>query len=503
MKKPVILTVIDGLGLREEVQGNAFTQAKTPVFDEYFKNYPFSIIQASENYVGLPKGQMGNSEVGHLNIGAGFVVYTGLSLINKSLEEGTFRKNDKFIKAFENSKKTGTTLQIMGLLSPGGVHSLENHLFELLEAANEYGVERVSVHVFGDGRDVAPQSILASLEKLEGILSKYPNYNVASISGRFYSMDRDKNFDRVEKAYESILGFSENKFNNSIDYVKEQYNQGIFDEFLVPAVNENLESGDFLRNKQSVIFFNFRPDRARQLSHLILKTDLYDFVPKKKVHVHEFVSMMKYEGIKTKIAFEETEVTEPIGKVIEKAGLKQLRLAETQKYAHVTFFMDGGNDVEYKNSERIMVPSLKVESYADAPEMSAKEITDELLKRAKEFDVVIMNFANPDMVGHTGNLKSAIKAVEVLDEQLGRIKKWVEENDAVQFITADHGNAEITEDKEGNPATKHTSQPVMFITTDKTLKLKNGKLANIAPTILDYLKIEKPKSMNEESLIEK
>ncbi|MGZ9414085.1 2,3-bisphosphoglycerate-independent phosphoglycerate mutase [Mycoplasma sp. 5370] len=501
MKKPVILTVIDGLGLRKEKQGNAFALAKTPTFDEYFKNYPHSIIQASEDFVGLPKGQMGNSEVGHLNIGAGFVVYTGLSLINKALEDGEFKKNPKFLSAFENSKKTNTALQIMGLLSPGGVHSLENHLFELVEAAHENGVKKVSIHLFGDGRDVAPQSILTSLEKLNAILSKYPDYKIASISGRFYAMDRDKVFERVEKAYDAILGFSNEKFTDVTDYVKQQYEKGIYDEFLVPAVNYEVEKNDFLRNKNSVIFFNFRPDRARQLSHLILRTNLYDFMPEKQVHVHNFVSMMKYEGIETNIAFEETEVKEPIGKVIEQAGLKQLRLAETQKYAHVTFFMDGGNDVEYKNSERIMVPSLKVESYADAPQMSAKEITDKLLERAKEFDLVIMNFANPDMVGHTGNLKSAIKAVEILDEQLGRIKKWVEENNAIQFITADHGNAEITEDENGKPATKHTSQPVMLITTDKTLKLKDGKLANIAPTVLDYMGIQKSKYMTEESLI--
>ncbi|WGI36699.1 2,3-bisphosphoglycerate-independent phosphoglycerate mutase [Mesomycoplasma lagogenitalium] len=501
MKRPVILTVIDGLGLRKEKQGNAFALAKTPTFDEYFKNYPHSVIQASENYVGLPKGQMGNSEVGHLNIGAGFVVYTGLSLINKAVDDKTFGKNEKFLAAFENSKKTNTPLQIMGLLSPGGVHSLENHLFELLESANENGVKKVLIHLFGDGRDVAPQSILSSLEKLNLIISKYPDYKIGSIAGRFYSMDRDKMFDRVEKGYNAILGMAENTFENVVDYVNKQYNEGIFDEFLVPAINSQVNKNDFLNNEHSVIFFNFRPDRARQLSHLILGTNLYDFNPKNKVKVNKFVSMMKYEGIDTDVAFEEVQVTHPIGKVIEGAGLTQLRLAETQKYAHVTFFMDGGNDVVYKNSERIMVPSLKVESYADAPQMSAKEITDQLLEKAKDFDLVIMNFANPDMVGHTGNLKSAIKAVEVLDEQLARIKKWVEQNNAVQFITADHGNAEVTEDENQKPATKHTSYPVMLITTDKSLKLKDGKLANIAPTILDYMKIEKPESMNEESLI--
>ncbi|VEU59558.1 2,3-bisphosphoglycerate-independent phosphoglycerate mutase [Mesomycoplasma neurolyticum] len=501
MKKPVILTVIDGLGLRNEKQGNAFAQAKTPTFDEYFKNYPHSIIQASGEFVGLPEGQMGNSEVGHLNIGAGFVVYTGLSLINKALKEKTFEKNSKFIKAFKNSIKTNSTLQIMGLLSPGGVHSLEKHLFALIEAAHNFGVKKLNVHVFGDGRDVAPQSILTSIEKLENILNKYENYQIATIAGRFYAMDRDKMFDRNEIAYQTILGKSQSYFENASTYIKEQYDQKIYDEFFVPAQNKKISKNDFLKNNDSVIFFNFRPDRARQLSHMILNSDLYDYKPSEIIKTNVFVSMMKYEGLETEVAFEEMEVKTPIGKVIEQTGLKQLRLAETQKYAHVTFFMDGGNDIVFKNSERIMVNSLKVESYADAPQMSAKEITDELLAKAKNFDLVIMNFANPDMVGHTGNLNSTIKAVEILDEQLGRIKKWVEENNAVQFITADHGNAEVTEDENNNPATKHTSYPVMLITTDKSLKLKNGKLSNIAPTILDYMNIQKPDEMNEESLI--
>ncbi|MGY6172312.1 2,3-bisphosphoglycerate-independent phosphoglycerate mutase [Candidatus Mycoplasma pogonae] len=501
MKKPLILTVIDGLGLRDDEQGNAFKLAHTPTFDQYFKEYPYALIQASGQYVGLPEGQMGNSEVGHLNIGAGTVVYTGLSLINKTLVDGTFGENPKFLKAFEAAKKNNSTLHLMGLLSPGGVHSLEDHLFGLIESAWKHGVENLSVHVFGDGRDVAPQSILESLAKLEAVLAKKPNYKIASISGRFYAMDRDKMFDRVEQAYDAILGISKNHFTSAKEYVLAQYSEGIFDEFLKPAINSDPHT-HFLKNNDAVIFFNFRPDRARQLTHLIIKTPLYSHNPaNKRVQIAEFVSMMKYEGIDCDIAFEEMEITEPIGKVLEKAGVSQLRLAETQKYAHVTFFMDGGKDVEYQNSKRIMVPSLKVESYATAPQMSAKEITDALLAEAKNFDVVIMNFANPDMVGHTGDLQAAIKAVEVLDQQLGRIKEWVEGNDAVQFITADHGNAELTEDEKHKPATKHTSFPVMLITTDKSLKLKNGKLANIAPTILDYLGIEKPSTMDADSLI--
>ncbi|MDK2820018.1 MAG: 2,3-bisphosphoglycerate-independent phosphoglycerate mutase [Mycoplasmataceae bacterium] len=499
MKKPLILTIIDGLGIREEKQGNAFKLAKTPTFDDLFKNYPNSVIQASGEYVGLPGDQMGNSEVGHLNIGAGEIVYTGLSLIGKEIKDGTFKMNKKFIEAFDDVITKNSTLHLIGLLSEGGVHSLEKHLFLLIDSAHEYGVKKLSVHVFGDGRDVSPRCIISSLEKLEKKLNEY-SYNLASISGRFYAMDRDKMFDRNDKAYLAILGDSKNVFDSGVKYVESQYEENISDEFLIPAVNKN---GNFVKDNDSIIFFNFRPDRARQLAHLFIGSKLYNEKPKKPVKISKFVSMMKYEGIDSIIAYSEMEVKNTIGKILSENGLKQLRLAETQKYAHVTFFMDGGLDIVYPKSERIMIDSLKIDSYADAPQMSAREITDKLLEVMDNFDVVIMNYANPDMVGHTGNLKAAITAVEILDEQLGRIKTRIEEKGGVQFITADHGNVEITEDENGNPATKHTSSPVMLITTDKDINLKNGKLANIAPTILDYLNIKKPSSMNEESLIVK
>ncbi|WP_215772380.1 2,3-bisphosphoglycerate-independent phosphoglycerate mutase [Mesomycoplasma hyorhinis] len=499
--KTVILMVIDGLGLRKETQGNGFALAHTPVFDNLFKQYPYSIIQASGEFVGLPEGQMGNSEVGHLNIGAGFVVHTGISLINKAIKEKTFASNPKFIKAFDNSKKTNTPLQIIGLLSPGGVHSSETHLFELLKAAQAYGVKQVVVHIIGDGRDVAPKSILKSIEKLETLLAQFENYTIGSIAGRFYTMDRDQMFDRVQLGFDAILGKSNVSFSDVSEYINQQYEENITDEFFVPAINKNLDFSSFLKDNQSIIFFNFRPDRTRQLTHLILDSSLYTYKSEYKVKVNVFVSMMKYEGLATDIAFEEVEVKKPLGKVISEHNLTQLRLAETQKYAHVTFFMDGGFDIELPKSDRILVDSLKVASYANAPQMSAKEITDALLANAHKYNLVIMNFANPDMVGHTGDLQATIKAVEVLDQQIGRIKDWVESNDATLFITADHGNAELTEDENHQPSTKHTTFPVMLITTDKSLKLKDGKLANIAPTILDYLEIEKPLEMNEESLI--
>ncbi|WP_027335097.1 2,3-bisphosphoglycerate-independent phosphoglycerate mutase [Mycoplasmopsis felifaucium] len=496
MKKTVLI-VIDGLGLREETQGNGFKLAKTPTFDKLLSEYPHSVLQASAQYVGLPEGQMGNSEVGHLNIGAGQIVYTGLSLINQAIKEGEFEKNQIVLDTFKDVKEKNATLHLMGLLSPGGVHSLENHLFELLKMAHNYGLKKVSVHAFGDGRDVAPKSILSSLEKLSKICDEY-GYQIASIGGRFYGMDRDKMFDRVEKHYEAILGNSEKHYDDVIKYVNEQYNEGITDEFLIPAGKNGAE---FVKDNDSIIFFNFRPDRARQLSHLFISSDLYEAKPAHPVHISRFVSMMKYEGLNTLVAYNEMEVNMPIGRVLELAGKSQLRLAETQKYAHVTFFMDGGNDIEFKNSKRIMVPSLKVESYADAPQMSAKEITDELLANCLNYDVTIMNYANPDMVGHTGNLQSTIKAVEFLDAQIKRVVDFAEQNDVTVFITADHGNAEITEDANGKPATKHTSSPVMFVCTDKSIKLLDGKLANVAPTVLDYINVSKPKEMKEDSLL--
>ncbi|WP_025755144.1 2,3-bisphosphoglycerate-independent phosphoglycerate mutase [Mycoplasmopsis cricetuli] len=500
--KKTILIVIDGLGLRKEIQGNGFALASTPNFDKLFKEYPNSIIQASGEFVGLPKGQMGNSEVGHLNIGAGTIVYTGLSLIAKDLKDGKFKDNKIFLEAFEDVKKNNSTLHLMGLLSPGGVHSLDLHLFEILKSAHLNGVKNVSVHVFGDGRDVAPASIEHSLDQLIEITNKY-GYKIASIAGRFYSMDRDKMFDRVEKSYKAILGQANKTFTDVKEYVKQSYQDNITDEFFIPAHNLTLTNKDFFNNGDSIIFFNFRPDRARQLTHLFIGSDLYDVKPSIISKVNKFVSMMKYEGINTKVAFSEMEITNPIGKVLEQAGKSQLRLAETQKYAHVTYFMDGGNDIEFKNSHRIMVPSLKVESYADAPQMSAKGITDELITNALNYDVTIMNFANPDMVGHTGNLTSTIQAVEILDQQIGRIIDFANKNNITVFITADHGNAEITEDENRNPATKHTNSPVMLITTDKSLKLRDGKLSNIAPTILDYIKVKKPIQMDEDSLLVK
>ena len=500
MKKKIILTIIDGLGIRKETQGNAYALAKHPTFDYLFSNCSHSILEASGKYVGLPEGQIGNSEVGHLNIGAGRIVYTGLSLINKQIEDKTFFKNEVLKKVMLDCKAKNTVLHLMGMLSNGGVHSHEEHLFALIEMAHELKLTKVSVHIFGDGRDVKPQSILPSIEKLESLVKKY-GYTISSIAGRFYAMDRDQIFERNEQAFLCLLGKSKNKFDDLKKYVQDQYDQQIYDEFIIPAQNKN---GLFVKDNDSIIFFNFRPDRARQLSHLFIgSNDLYSYQSLNKVKINKFVSFMNYEKIPSLVAFKEMEIINPIGKVLEQNSLKQLRLAETQKYAHVTFFMDGGKEEDYKGQKRILVDSIKAASFADCPQMSAKEITDELLSNIKDFDFVIMNYANPDMVGHTGNLKATIQAIEFLDKQFKRILDYVSQNkeNVNWFITADHGNAEIVEDQNGKPVTKHTTSPVMLISYDNSIKLQNGILADVAPTVLDYANIKKPKEMTGKSLI--
>lgn len=495
--KKVILVIVDGLGLSKRMDGNAFALAKTPTFDKLFKEYPNCIVEASGSQVGLPKKQMGNSEVGHLNIGAGRVVYTGLSLINKAIESKEFEKNKVFLDTFEDVKKNNSTLHFVGLLSDGGVHSSENHLFELINLAHKNKLTKVSIHPFGDGRDVGPKSILSSLKKLVDVCEKY-KYKISTIGGRFYGMDRDKIFERTNKHYEALLGNSQNQFIDVINYVKKQYSEKITDEFLIPACSKD---GDFIKDNDSVIFFNFRPDRARQLTHLFIGSDLYREQPLKRVKLNNFISMMKYEGINSAAAFSEMVIKKPLGKVLEEAGKKQLRISETQKYAHVTYFLDGGRDIEYKNSKRIMIPSIKAESFDTCPEMSGKKITQTVLEKANDYDVTVINYPNPDMVGHTGNLPATIKAVDFIDGEIKKILEFANKNNITVFITADHGNAEEMISEDGKILTKHSTSPVMFISSDKNIKLKNGRLANIAPTILDYLGIKKPTEMDHDSLI--
>lgn len=504
MRKPVVLTIIDGLGMSRKVEGNAYALAKKPCLETLFNTFPYIEIEAAGEAVGLPQGQMGNSEVGHLNIGAGTVVYTGLSLITKAIKDGSFYENEAFLNSVNHVKKNNSTMHVMGLLSQGGVHSIQNHLFQILEMLHMKGVKNVMIHIFGDGRDVAPKSIEDDIKKLYEYTNKY-GFKIASICGRVFAMDRDEKFDKTEEAFQMLLGNAKNSFNGYRDlhaYVQGQYSKNITDEFIECAINEE-EGVKFLNNNDSVIFFNFRPDRARQLSHLIVGSQLYGYLSSSKVKNVHLVTMMKYEGIDNcEIAFDSMIISNPLGKVVSDSGLKQLRIAETQKYAHVTFFMDGGKDIELKNSDRILVPSLKNDNFAEVPQMSAKEITDELIKKLPDYDLVILNYANPDMVGHTGDLKAAIKAIEFLDMQIARLYGEVAKLGGVMVITADHGNCEIMLDENGQPSTKHTSSLVPFCVTKKGLQLfPHGSLANIAPTVLKLLGIKKPNSMDKDSLI--
>lgn len=501
MSKPVVLTIIDGLGLAPKQKGNAWSQARTPTLDHLWKNYPHSKIKAAGQAVGLPEGQIGNSEVGHLNIGAGQIVYTGLSLIEKALIDKSFFTNKAFLKSIKHAKKHNSTVHVMGLLSPGGVHSLDEHAFEILKMLKEHDIKKVTFHVFTDGRDVAPRSVKPFLAKLMTKLTKY-NYQLGSIAGRLYAMDRDQMFNKTEQAFAALYGKSTNTFTDPLAYIDKQYEEKkLNDEFIECAINSDTKV-NFLATNDSVIFFNFRPDRARQLAHLLVGSNLYQVKPSKTFANLQMTIMMPYDGINNvDVAFAPMEVKTPLGLVLANHKIKQLRIAETQKYAHVTFFLDGGKDITYPFSERILIDSAKIDNFAHKPEMSASKITDALIKALPNFDVIVVNYANPDMVGHTGDLTATIKAVEVIDQEIAKLQEAVTKLGGTMFITADHGNAEIMLDNNNKVVTKHTTSDVPLICTDLKITLKDGILANLAPTILGYLNLPIGKAMEVKSLI--
>ena len=453
-KKLTMLMILDGFGINENEKGNAVKLAKTPVLDKLMKQNPTTVIKTSGLDVGLPEGQMGNSEVGHTNIGAGRIVYQELTRITKSIEDGDFFSNPELVAAIENCKKNHTKLHIMGLLSDGGVHSHIRHLYGLLELAKRKDFEDVYVHCFLDGRDTPPASGEGYIAELEKKMQEKGVGKIATISGRYYAMDRDNRWDRVEKAYKALVKGEGIKANSAIAGIEESYQKEVFDEFVEPTV---------ICNDDATI---------------------------ENVH----------------IAFKEQELKNTYGEVIAKNGLKQLRIAETEKYAHVTFFFNGGEEKQYPGEDRILVPSPKVATYDLQPEMSAIEVTDKVVEaiESKKYDTIILNYANPDMVGHTGVLEAAIKAIETIDECVGRVVKAVEDVNGVLLITADHGNSEQMIDyATGEPHTAHTTNPVPLILVGKDAKLKEGRLADLAPTMLDILGIEKPEEMTGESLIEK
>lgn len=511
MKKDLVaLLILDGWGIGEDYVGNAIAHSDTKNYDELAKNYPYTELSASGLEVGLPAGQMGNSEVGHLNMGAGRIVYQELTRITKSIEDGEFFKNQEFLDAIKNCKENNTDLHLMGLLSDGGVHSHIEHLYALLELAKKEGLENVFVHCFLDGRDTPPQSGEKYLQDLEAKMDEIGVGRIASIMGRYYALDRDKRWDRVEKAYNAmVIGEGEQAISSN-ECILRAYPQNITDEFVPPTVIvEHSEPIGRIKDKDSVIFFNYRPDRAREITRAIVDRDFHGFIRKEIVKTH-FVCMTMYDSNieRVKVAFKPQTYKNTLGEYLASEGKDQLRIAETEKYAHVTFFFNGGVETPNPREDRVLIPSPKVATYDLQPKMSAKEIKDEAIERIRsgEYDVMILNFANPDMVGHTGELGATIKSVEIVDECLGDVVREIIRTGGKAFITADHGNAErMIDEKTGSKVTAHTTNKVpCIIVGEGDIELENsGKLADVAPTLLEMMNLEIPKEMEGKSLIKK
>ena len=508
-KKPTVLMILDGYGLNDRVEGNAIKQANTPVMDKLMAEYPYVKGLASGMAVGLPEGQMGNSEVGHLNMGAGRIVYQELTRITKEIQDGDFFKNEALLHAVKNAKENGSALHLFGLLSDGGVHSHITHLFGLLELAKKEGLEKVYVHCFLDGRDTPPQSGKGYVQELTDKLAELGVGKIATVMGRYYAMDRDNRWDRVERAYNAItkgLGVSA---ESGVAAVQNSYNNGKNDEFVEPAVvMENGKPVATIQDGDSVIFFNFRPDRAREITRAFCCDDFDGFAREKRLQT-TYVCFTDYdETIPNKeVAFHKVAITNTFGEFLAAHGLKQARIAETEKYAHVTFFFNGGVEEPNEGEDRILVKSPKVATYDLKPEMSAPEVCEKLVGaiKSQKYDVIIINFANPDMVGHTGVQKAAIQAIEVVDGCVGKAVDAIKEVNGQLFICADHGNAEQLIDYEtGAPFTAHTTNPVPFIlvNADPSYTLREGGcLADIAPTLIELMGMEQPKEMTGKSLL--
>ncbi len=509
MKKPIVLTIMDGFGFNPETNGNAIDFAKTPRLDRIFKECPTTEIGASGMDVGLPDGQMGNSEVGHTNIGAGRVVYQELTRITKSIADGDFYKNEAFMKAVENCKKNDSALHLMGLLSDGGVHSHIEHLYALVELAKRSGLTRVYIHALLDGRDVPPSSAADFIDALNKKLEELSCGKLATVLGRFYGMDRDNRWDRVEKAYAALVYGEGIITDDAAKAVRESYTQidedgkNITDEFVIPTVVKGTER---IKTNDSMIFFNFRPDRAREITRTFVDDDFTGFERKGGRQNVFYVCMTQYDASmpNVEVAFKPQSLTNTLGEYLANKGLTQLRIAETEKYAHVTFFFNGGREVMFEGEDRILVNSPKVATYDLKPEMSAFEVCDKVCEAIEtgKYDVVILNFANCDMVGHTGFFDAAVKAVETVDTCVGRVMDSTEKMGGVMLLTADHGNADRMLDTDGSPFTAHTTNPVPFAVIGKECRLREGgKLCDISPTIIGLLGLEKPEEMTGESLI--
>ena len=505
-KKPYALIILDGYGVNEIHEGNAIYAAKTPNMDRYMQECPHSIVHASGMDVGLPEGQMGNSEVGHTNIGAGRIVYQELTRITKSINDGDFFENPVLLAAVENCKKNNSALHLMGLLSDGGVHSHNQHLYGLLKLAKEKGLTDVHVHCFLDGRDVPPSSGADFVESLVENIRAIGVGDIATVMGRYYAMDRDNRWERVEKAYNAMVLGEGETCESAVTAVKESYNNGVTDEFVVPTVvvKDGAPVGKMQKN-DSIIFFNFRPDRAREITRTIVDPAFEGF--DRDYFESFYVCMTQYDASmpNVEVAFKPESLTNTFGEYISQKGLRQLRIAETEKYAHVTFFFNGGVETVCDGEDRALINSPKVATYDLKPEMSAYEVTDEAVKRIEsgDYDVIVLNFANCDMVGHTGDFDAAVKAVEAVDECLGRVVESIQKMNGVALITADHGNADQMVDNEnGGAFTAHTTNVVPLVLIGKSdASLKAGRLADLAPTMLDLMGLDKPAEMSGESLL--
>ena len=504
MTKPLVLCILDGCGVREESDGNAFKNAHKPTFDSLMQKYPHSILQASGKAVGLPEGQMGTSEVGHMNLGSGRVAIQPLENITASIESKEFYQNKQILDVFNHIKNNNSTLHIFGLLSDGGVHSHINHVLALLDMCKKENIEKVVFDICLDGRDTYEKSAKTYLEQLQNKMNELNLGKINTIGGRYYGMDRDNNFDRLKLAYDAIVYGEGKVYNNYQELIEENYNNGKYDEFVIPGIIEKTP----LKDNDGIIAFNFRKDRLREMFTLLSNPNEYEKQANEKdltvKHFNNLKILTMYpvtETVTCPHAFDDLDLKNILVDYLHNNGLSQLRIAETEKYPHVTFFFDGGKEVEYPDMKKILIPSPKVATYDLKPEMSVYEVCDNFLKEVGNYDVTIMNLANGDMVGHTGVYDAAVQAVEDMDKCLTRIYSKIEELGGILIIIADHGNCDIMWDENHNPVTSHTTNPVPCIITKEGINLRDGKLADIAPTMLELLNIPIPKEMTGKSLI--
>lgn len=507
MNKPVVLCILDGCGIREESDGNAFKNAKKPTLDMLFNKYPHSILQASGPSVGLPEGQMGTSEVGHMNLGSGRIALQPLQAITQSIESKELNKNEKILDVLNHVKENNSNLHIMGLLSDGGVHSHINHLLALLDICKENNVENVYIDVMLDGRDTYEKSAIKYLDILQKKLDEIKIGKIATISGRYYGMDRDNNYDRVKLSYDAICYGEGPLYNNYKELIDDNYQKEVYDEFVIPGIINKCP----IKDNDGVITFNFRKDRIREMFTLLSNPEAYKEEASEKglkvITYNNLKTLTMYPVTETVLsphAFNDLDLKNILVDYLHNNGVSQLRIAETEKYPHVTFFFDGGKEVEYDDMKKILIPSPKVATYDLKPEMSVYEVTDNFLKEVGNYDVTIMNLANGDMVGHTGVYEAAVEAVEDMDKCLAKIyKRTVEELGGILLIIADHGNCDMMWDSEHKPVTSHTTNPVPCIITKKGIELNDGKLADVAPTMLELIGLPIPKEMTGNSLIRK